>query len=91
MLFRSPNTRVYIDASDEYDKVRIIMKNISAYEMKLSSEEIFEVFKMGDKSRNTEGSGFGLAIAKSIVELEGGRMDIEIDGDLFKVIIIFYK
>lgn len=91
LKYSQPNTRVYIDASDEGDKVKIIMKNISAYEMEFNSEEIFERFKRGDKSRNTEGSGLGLAIAKSIVELEGGSMNIEIDGDLFKVIIIFYK
>ena len=60
------------------------MKNISSYEMDFDKEEIFERFKRGDKSRNTEGSGLGLSIAKSILELQGGNLSIEIDGDLFK-------
>ncbi len=59
--------------------------------MNFTSDEIFERFKRGDKSRNTEGSGLGLAIAKSIVELQGGNLNINIDGDLFKVIIEFNK
>lgn len=67
------------------------MRNISAYEMEFDVEEIFERFKRGDKSRSTEGSGLGLAIAKSIVELQGGKLYIEIDGDLFKVTLEFNK
>lgn len=67
------------------------MKNISHYEMDFNSDEIFERFKRGDKARNTEGSGLGLAIAKSIVELQGGNLNIIIDGDLFKVIVEFNK
>jgi signal transduction histidine kinase len=50
-----------------------------------------ERFVRGDKSRNTEGSGLGLAIAKSFVELQGGKLHIVVDGDLFKVIITFHK
>ena len=65
------------------------MKNTSAYAMDFNPEELFERFKRGDQSRNTEGSGLGLAIAKSIVDLHGGRLLIDIDGDLFKVIIEF--
>lgn len=59
--------------------------------MDFDVEEIFERFKRGDTSRNTEGSGLGLAIAKSIVDLQGGKLDIEVDGDLFKVIVAFNK
>ena len=43
----------------------------------------------GDSSRNTEGSGLGLAIAKSFTELQGGKLDLEVDGDLFKVYLTF--
>lgn len=85
------NTRVYMDLIEEDNKVIIVMKNISAYEMDFNVEEIYERFKRGDKSRKTEGSGLGLAIAKSIVELQGGKMNITIDGDLFKVSVEFNK
>ncbi|QAA30638.1 HAMP domain-containing sensor histidine kinase [Clostridium manihotivorum] len=82
-------TRVYILMSNEEGKIKISMKNISAYELEIDSEELVERFKRGDKSRNTEGSGLGLAIAKSLVELQKGVFNIEIDGDLFKVIMEF--
>ena len=91
LKYSQPNTRVYVDLIEEVNKVIIIMKNISAYEMEFDVSEIFQRFKRGDKSRSTEGSGLGLAIAKSIVELQGGQMNIGIDGDLFKVIIEFEK
>lgn len=65
----------------------ISFKNITKYELGGNTEELFERFKRGDTSRHTEGSGLGLAIAKSIVDLHEGKMDVEVDGDLFKVII----
>ncbi|HSQ33984.1 MAG TPA: sensor histidine kinase, partial [Peptostreptococcaceae bacterium] len=83
------NTRVYIDVTQRNDNIYISMKNISTYELNFDPSEITERFKRGDESRNTEGSGLGLAIAKSLVELQGGKFDIEIDGDLFKVTLIF--
>lgn len=89
--YSQPSTRVYIDLIEDENKVLIVMKNISSYEMDFDVEEIFERFKRGDKSRNTEGSGLGLAIANSIVQLQGGKLDIEIDGDLFKAIVQFNK
>lgn len=82
------NTRVYIRMYvDDENKVVIIMRNISAYELDFCANEITNRFKRGDSSRSTEGSGLGLAIAKSIVELHGGKFNIEVDGDLFKSII----
>lgn len=91
LKYSQPNTRVYIDLFDRASSVVLTIKNVANYEMDFDPEEIFERFKRGDKSRNTEGSGLGLAIARSIVELQGGKMHIEIDGDLFKVIVEFKK
>ncbi|MBZ9633841.1 GHKL domain-containing protein [Clostridium sp. FP1] len=84
LKYSLPSTRVYIDLVVDDYKIIITMKNISSYEMDFDKEEIFERFIRGDKSRNTEGSGLGLSIAKSILELQGGNLSIEIDGDLFK-------
>lgn len=84
-----PNTRVYIDIVKEADKIKVIMKNISSYELNFDPEEIMERFKRADESRNTEGSGLGLAIARDLVNIQGGTFSIDIDGDLFKSIIEF--
>ncbi|MGH4123231.1 MAG: sensor histidine kinase [Clostridium sp.] len=84
LKYALPKTRVYIELVVDDEKIIITMKNISSYEMDFDKEEIFERFIRGDKSRNTEGSGLGLSIAKSILELQGGNLSIEIDGDLFK-------
>lgn len=83
------NTRVYIDIIEENDKVRLTMKNISSYELNFDPEEIMERFKRADESRNTEGSGLGLAIARDLVNAQGGRFEIDIDGDLFKSVVEF--
>lgn len=91
LKYSQPDTRVYIDLVDHEHSVILTVKNISSYEMDFDVEEIFERFKRGDKSRSTEGSGLGLAIAKSIIELQGGKLNIEIDGDLFKAIVEFFK
>ena len=85
------NSRVYIDIIESEKEVSLIFKNISAYEMNFDSSEITERFTRGDISRNTEGSGLGLSIAKSLVELQGGSLMVNIDGDLFKVTISFPK
>lgn len=79
------NSRVYIQVQQFDDKAKITFKNVSKYELNDQSEELYERFKRGDTSRNTEGSGLGLAIAKSIIDLHEGSLDIETDGDLFKV------
>ena len=64
---------------------------MEAQEINFTAQEISERFVRGDKSRNTQGSGLGLAIAKSFIDIQGGKIDIIIDGDLFKVIIVFQK
>jgi len=91
LKYAMPNSRVYINVEDNDKEITFIFKNISAYEMNFDPSEITERFTRGDKSRNTEGSGLGLAIAKSLVELQKGRLDISIDGDLFKLMITFPK
>jgi signal transduction histidine kinase len=85
------NSRVYIDVIDSDNTANIIIKNISSYELNIDANELMERFKRGDESRNSEGSGLGLSIAKSLVELQNGKFNIEIDGDLFKAIIILPK
>lgn len=85
------NTRVYISMSDSPEQVVISFKNVTKYELSENIDELFERFKRGDTSRHTEGSGLGLAIAKSIVDLHDGRLDIDVDGDLFKVTIYLGK
>ena len=84
-----PGTRVYVNGFTAKDEVTIILKNIAAQELSASGEELTERFVRGDASRNTEGSGLGLAIAKSFTEIQGGKFRIELDGDLFKVVLIW--
>jgi len=87
--YAMPNSRIYADVNVHAAIVEIILKNISAEELNISPDEITERFVRGDKSRNTEGSGLGLAIAKSFTQAQGGKFEITIDGDLFKVLIEF--
>jgi signal transduction histidine kinase len=82
------NTRVFITLKQDGDMASITFKNVTKYELSENVDELYERFKRGDESRNTEGSGLGLAIAKSIVDLHEGQMDIDVDGDLFKVTIV---
>lgn len=85
--YAMPHTRVYVNAQKTETGIEIELKNMSATELNVAPEELTERFVRGDSSRNTEGSGLGLAIATSFVELQGGKMKVEIDGDLFKVTI----
>ena len=65
------------------------MKNISAQSLNISADELTERFIRGDVSRSTEGSGLGLSIARNLTELQNGKFEIYLDGDLFKVILTF--
>lgn len=87
MKYAMPHTRAYIDMKKEGDYVVTTLKNVSAAELTFNPEEITERFARGDQSRNTEGSGLGMAIAKSFVELQNGRLSVEVEADLFRVII----
>ena len=82
-------TRAYIDVKAQDKKAVITFRNISKYQLNISSEELMERFVRGDSSRNTEGSGLGLSITKSLAELQNGEMQLSVDGDLFKVELRF--
>jgi len=84
-----PGTRVYIDLVKVEHQVLISLKNISREELNISADELTERFVRGDASRNTEGSGLGLNIAKSLMELQKGQLQLLVDGDLFKVTLVF--
>ncbi len=83
------NSRVYVDIKQEKDKALIELKNISQDKLNISVDELMQRFVRGDVSRTTEGSGLGISIAKSLTELQKGKFNIYLDGDLFKVIVEF--
>lgn len=87
--YAQPSTRVYIDMEKKGDEVSLTFRNTSKYALNITSEELMERFVRGDSSRNTEGSGLGLSIAKSLTELMGGTFNLYVDGDLFKVELVF--
>lgn len=91
LKYAMPGSRVYVDIKDLEKEVKIIFRNISASELDYDVEHLTDRFVRGDSSRNTEGSGLGLAIVKSFVELQNGTFQIEVDGDLFKAIIVWKK
>lgn len=88
--YAMPGTRVYVNGILAEEQVIIMLKNITEEEISVRPEELTDRFVRGDASRNTEGSGLGLAIAKSFVEMQGGELEIEMDGDLFKVTTIWH-
>ena len=89
LKYSMENTRIYIETKRQGDRIRTEMKNIASYEMDFAPEEIMERFVRGDKARTTQGHGLGLAIASAYAANMGGKLEIEIDGDLFKVIMEF--
>lgn len=82
-----PGSRVYLQLTKDNAKAYLTMKNISAYELNIPADELMERFKRGDDSRHSEGSGLGLNIASSLVELQNGSFQIHVDGDLFKTVV----
>jgi len=89
--YAQPNTRVYINLEATKEEVYITFRNTSRYPLNITSEELMERFVRGDESRHTEGSGLGLSIAQSLMELMHGQFDLVVDGDLFKVILTFKR
>lgn len=84
-------SRVYIDIEDLGNEILLTFKNISAYELNISADDLMERFTRGDESRLSEGSGLGLSIAKSLIEIQKGKFYIQVDGDLFKSLIYMRK
>ena len=85
--YAMPGTRVYVDVEKRDSHVQISVKNISAEILNISAEELMDRFVRGDASRNTEGNGLGLNIAKGLMEAQHGTLELGVDGDLFKVVL----
>lgn len=89
--YAQSGTRVYLSLEEKEEQAVITFKNTSREALNVSADELVERFIRGDVSRNTEGNGLGLSIAKSLTELQNGTFELAIDGDLFKVILTFPK
>ena len=87
--YAMPDTRLYVELLRADGQVQISLKNVSREPLNVSAEDLTERFVRGDTSRKTEGSGLGLNIAKSLMELQQGELQLAVDGDLFKVTLLF--
>lgn len=87
--YAQPHTRVYVTARAVNGSAEIAFKNISNVPLNLTADELMERFVRGDASRHSEGNGLGLSIARSLTELQNGKMELSVDGDLFKVVLTF--
>ena len=89
------NSRVYVDIkmskTEPVPNVQIEIKNISKDKLNISADELIQRFVRGDKSRTTEGSGLGISIAQNLTELQNGKFELKLDGDLFKVELTFNR
>ncbi len=83
------SSRVYVDITKTEEKTKIEIKNISKEKLNISADELMQRFVRGDKSRTTEGSGLGISISKSLTELQKGKFNLVVDGDLFKIELEF--
>ncbi|MBQ2892772.1 MAG: HAMP domain-containing histidine kinase [Oscillospiraceae bacterium] len=89
--YAMPGTRLYIELEDAGEEVHLSLKNISREPLNISTEDLLERFVRGDAARSSEGSGLGLNIAKSLMEIQHGQLQLQLDGDLFKATLIFPK
>ena len=82
------NTRVFIDISKNEKEGILVIKNVSSIPIdEVDVKSLTERFVRGDTSRTMEGSGLGLSITKSLTEIQGGKLDVSVDGDVFKVTV----
>ena len=86
--YAQPGTRAYFDLAKAENEAVLTIRNISREPLNMTAEALMERFVRGDASRNSEGNGLGLSIAKSLTELCGGTFELTLDGDLYKVTII---
>lgn len=86
--YSAKGTRVYADVYSANNTAIFEIKNISAQPLDITPQELTERFVRGDKSRNAEGNGLGLSIADNLCKAMGGRLELVIDGDLFKARVI---
>ncbi|MGI5948945.1 sensor histidine kinase [Peptoniphilus sp.] len=89
--YSKESTRVYASLIEVDGEVNFLLKNLSEYELNISAEELFEELVKGDASRHAKGSGLGLHIVRDLVNIIGGEVSIDIDGDYFKVYIKLKK
>lgn len=89
--YSKESTRVYASLIEVNDEVNFLLKNLSEYELNISADELFEELVKGDVSRHAKGSGLGLHIVRDLVNIIGGEVFIDIDGDYFKVYIKLKK
>jgi len=88
LKYAQKESRVYLELLKNEGMGMVVFKNVSAEPLNISPEELVERFKRGDETRNSEGSGLGLAIAKDLMTIQEGKLKIDIDGDLFKAVLI---
>ena len=87
--YSMPSTRVWLTLEQSGNQAVVSFRNISREPLDISPDELLERFTRGDASRNSEGNGLGLSIAKSLTELQNGKLSLTVDGDLFKVTLRF--
>ncbi len=89
--YAQPGTRVYLSTAKKDSKIEVAFRNTSKYALDMDGDTLVERFVRGDNSRHSEGSGLGLSIAKNLVELQGGTFELYVDGDLFKIVLVFVE
>ena len=89
--YAQSGTRLYLELVQDETETVLTLKNISREPLNIPAEELMERFVRGDGSRHTDGSGLGLSIAKSLMELMGGKLALTLDGDLFKAALVFSR